>query len=85
MSQPITMHLAVRDQNYLAMVAGSDRSTAGCSCDLLESIREACKLPNDAFFVNEHHELDAIRSATRNRRVIVRVRHNREIHFVGNA
>lgn len=85
MSQPITMHLAVRDQSYLALVAGSDRSTAGCSGDLLESVRSACKLPSDAYFVNEHHELDAIRAATRNRRVVIRVRHKREIHFVGNA
>lgn len=85
MSQPITVHLAVRDQSYLAMMPGGNRSTSGCSGDLLESVRSACKLPNEAYFVNEHHELEAIRAATRNRRVILRVRHNREIHFVGNA
>jgi len=85
MSMTITMHLAVRDQNYLALVAGAERASAGCSGDLLESVRNACKLHGDAFFVNEHHELDAIRAANRNRRVIIKVRRKREIHYLGES
>ncbi len=85
MNQPIIMHLAIRNQVYLSLVEGSHRSYVGCSGDLLESVRSACQLSSDAYFVNEHHELEAIRAAYRLRRVIIRVRHKREIHFLGNA
>jgi len=84
MSEPIAVHLAIREPNYLALVAGSARATAGCSSDLITAISEACGIPSDAIFVNESHEMDAIRAAIRHRIVLIRIRKKREIHVLGS-